>query len=93
VLTVHLVCTLQGGDGDDDEFYECETEADPKSTTGEGDEFRHAPWNQPVGRLRQCDNLVLLNSDEPLYIPVTQVRAWSSFNGFELLLKRFGGLC
>ena len=61
-----------GGNVDEDEFYECEVDSDTK--TSEEKEFRHEPWNQPNGRLRQCDNLTLLHSDEPLYIPITQVR-------------------
>lgn len=31
-----------------------------------------APWIQPEGRLSRLGDMKLVNSDEPLYIPVTQ---------------------
>lgn len=34
---------------------------------------KHSLWNKPVGRHKRCDNLKLLSTGEPLYIPITQV--------------------
>ena len=44
---------------ENDEFFDCD-ENDSDSS------------NQPDGRLKQCDDLYLLNKAEPLYIPITQ---------------------
>lgn len=49
---------------EDDEFYDCSDEEDGNR--------RHAPWNKPEGRLSRLGNLTLVDSDEPLYIPMTQ---------------------
>ena len=49
-------------DEDGDEFYECSSTLPAVKSDG-----------QPEGRLKPCGDLKLLNSDEILYIPVTQV--------------------
>lgn len=33
---------------------------------------KYSPWNKPEGRLSRLDDLMLIDSDEPLYIPITQ---------------------
>ncbi|CAG0913610.1 unnamed protein product [Notodromas monacha] len=55
----------------EDEFFECEENLNVEEVSAK-EEFRHAPWNQPTGRLRKYENFLLLHSDEPLYIPITQ---------------------
>ena len=52
-------------DEDGDEFYECSSNITSSKS--------NITDLQPEGRLRQCGDLKLLNSDEILYIPVTQV--------------------
>lgn len=51
--------------GDDGEFFDC-------SDDEKEDNKRHAPWNKPEGRLSRLDKMLLVDSDEPLYIPITQ---------------------
>lgn len=33
---------------------------------------KHAPWNRPEGRLARLGTMKLVDSDEALYVPVTQ---------------------
>ncbi|XP_053694027.1 rab3 GTPase-activating protein catalytic subunit isoform X2 [Sabethes cyaneus] len=56
----------EGSHESEDEFFDCsdDEEADSKR--------RHAAWNQPVGRLSKLGKMLLVDSDEPLYIPITQ---------------------
>ncbi|CAH0557757.1 unnamed protein product [Brassicogethes aeneus] len=49
---------------DDDEFYECSEDGDSNK--------KYSMWNQPVGRLGKFNELKLLKTGDPLYIPVTQ---------------------
>lgn len=51
--------------GDDGEFFDC-------SDDEKEDNKRHAPWNKPEGRLSRLEKMLLVDSDEPLYIPITQ---------------------
>ncbi|XP_039279363.1 rab3 GTPase-activating protein catalytic subunit [Nilaparvata lugens] len=59
---------------EDDEFFDCAmSEEDVASHTAvERSKPRHSLWNRPVGRLCRHGNLKLLNSNEFLYIPITQ---------------------
>lgn len=51
----------------EEEFFDCnDAEEENKQNS------RHAAWNQPVGRLSKLGNMMLVDSDELLYIPVTQ---------------------
>lgn len=38
----------------------------------EKNKVKHAPWNKPEGRLARLGATKLVNSDEPLYVPITQ---------------------
>lgn len=51
--------------GDDGEFFDCSDDENE-------DNKRHAPWNKPEGRLSRLGKMLLVDSDEPLYIPITQ---------------------
>ncbi|GAB0098823.1 Rab3 GTPase-activating protein catalytic subunit [Sergentomyia squamirostris] len=55
-------------DDSEDEFFDCANDDD------DDDEHknRHAPWNKPEGRLSRLGEMTLVDSDEPLYIPITQ---------------------
>ncbi|KAF5298392.1 hypothetical protein FQR65_LT01170 [Abscondita terminalis] len=55
---------------DDDEFYDCSP--DKLDEDDNKKRSRHSLWNQPVGRLGKFENLKLIKSGDPLYIPVTQ---------------------
>uniref|UniRef100_A0A336MSV7 Rab3 GTPase-activating protein catalytic subunit n=1 Tax=Culicoides sonorensis TaxID=179676 RepID=A0A336MSV7_CULSO len=52
----------------EEEFFDC-NEADEESKQLDS---KHSAWNQPTGRLSKLGNMLLVDSDEPLYIPVTQ---------------------
>nr|XP_029715261.1 rab3 GTPase-activating protein catalytic subunit-like isoform X1 [Aedes albopictus] len=56
----------EGSHDSEDEFFDCSDEDEEESRK------RHAPWNQPVGRLSKLGKMLLVDSDEPLYIPITQ---------------------
>ncbi|XP_063701682.1 rab3 GTPase-activating protein catalytic subunit [Culicoides brevitarsis] len=51
----------------EEEFFDCH-EADDEFKT----DNKHSAWNQPTGRLSKLGNMLLVNSNEPLYIPITQ---------------------
>ncbi|XP_063615005.1 rab3 GTPase-activating protein catalytic subunit-like [Penaeus indicus] len=53
---------------EDDEFYECEEEMEEDE---KGNGSRPA-WDKPEGRLKRCGQLRLFETNEPLYIPITQ---------------------
>ncbi|XP_014211010.1 rab3 GTPase-activating protein catalytic subunit isoform X2 [Copidosoma floridanum] len=57
-------------DSEDDEFFEClnEEEAEARRQSHQ----QHLPWNRPVGRLAKHPTLRLIQTGEPLYLPVTQ---------------------
>lgn len=52
---------------DEDEFYDAEADEEDSAAGASAE-----PWNRPEGRLSRLDDLQLVDSDEPLYIPVTQ---------------------
>ncbi|XP_062547001.1 rab3 GTPase-activating protein catalytic subunit-like isoform X2 [Armigeres subalbatus] len=60
------LASREGSHESEDEFFDCSDEDDEESKK------RHAPWNQPVGRLSKLGKMLLVESDEPLYIPITQ---------------------
>jgi len=57
-----------GSSEDEDEFFEC----DDKEQVSKKKE-KHSLWDKPDGRLSKHGTLHLIESDEPLYIPITQV--------------------
>lgn len=63
-------------DSEDEEFFDCSAEYPNVDIKEErrGSEcgHKHSLWNQPVGRFSKNGNLRLLNTGEPLYIPITQ---------------------
>lgn len=68
----------------EDEFFEClsdqgESEAPP------ADEEKDGSKSKAEGRLHPYNNMTLLNSSEPLYVPITQV-SMSLFSSFRLTL-------
>jgi hypothetical protein len=52
---------------EEDEFFECDDE------TSESKKPKHSLWDKPVGRLSKHGTLTLIESQQPLYIPITQV--------------------
>lgn len=57
----------------EDEFFEClsdQGEIEAPQTEGEKDDSK----SKAEGRLHPYNDMTLLNSNEPLYVPVTQVR-------------------
>ncbi|XP_059618716.1 rab3 GTPase-activating protein catalytic subunit [Phlebotomus argentipes] len=54
-------------DDSEDEFFDCANDDEDDEQKN-----RHAPWNKPEGRLSRLDDMTLVDSDEPLYIPITQ---------------------
>lgn len=52
-------------DESDDEFFDCDVPNDDES----GD---FLPWNRPEGRLSKLNDMKLIDSDEYLYVPITQ---------------------
>lgn len=51
----------------DDEFFDCPANADDDKS-----KHRYDPWNKPEGRLSRLNDLTLIDSDEYLYVPITQ---------------------
>ncbi|KAM8933756.1 rab3 GTPase-activating protein catalytic subunit isoform 2-T2 [Pelodytes ibericus] len=62
----------------EDEFFECHSDTEELKESGQEatrkskDHSKETPVLKPEGRLHQSGNLTLLNSGEPMYIPVTQ---------------------
>lgn len=56
-------------DESDDEFFDCDA-------TNEDDASEHSkeylPWNKPEGRLSKLNDMKLIDSDDYLYVPITQ---------------------
>lgn len=53
---------------EDDEFFDCADKPDEETKRKQ----KHSLWNQPVGRLGKFNNLKLIKTGDPLYVPVTQ---------------------
>lgn len=58
----------------EDEFFECLTEQGEMEALSSGEE-KAGRRSKAEGRLHRHQDLTLLNGEEPLYVPVTQVRA------------------
>lgn len=56
-------------DESDDEFFDCDA-ANDDDTNEQSDEY--LPWNKPEGRLSKLNDMKLIDSDEYLYVPITQ---------------------
>lgn len=60
-------------DDDDDEFFDCDaTNVNDDDDAGDGKQKAYAPWNKPEGRLSKLNDMKLIDSDEYLYVPITQ---------------------
>lgn len=55
-------------DGSDDEFFDC----DANNEMDESKQHHYAPWNKPEGRLSKLNDMKLIDSEEYLYVPITQ---------------------
>lgn len=56
-------------DESDDEFFDCDaTNVDDASEQTQ----EYLPWNKPEGRLSKLNDMKLIDSDEYLYVPITQ---------------------
>ncbi|EFA03502.1 Rab3 GTPase-activating protein catalytic subunit-like Protein [Tribolium castaneum] len=60
--------SAEGSSTDEDEFFDCADKPEEETRKKE----KYSLWNQPVGRLGKFNNLKLLKTGDPLYIPVTQ---------------------
>lgn len=59
----------ESADDDDDEFFDCDaTNEDDANDQNK----KYLPWNKPEGRLSKLNNMELIDSDEYLYVPITQ---------------------
>ncbi|XP_068905492.1 rab3 GTPase-activating protein catalytic subunit isoform X2 [Tenebrio molitor] len=60
--------SAEGSSTDEEEFFDCADNPDEENKRKE----KYSLWNQPVGRLGKFNDLKLLRTGDPLYIPVTQ---------------------
>lgn len=56
-------------DDSDDEFFDCDAAANEDD---EQAKHHYEPWNKPEGRLSKLNDMKLIDSDEYLYVPITQ---------------------
>lgn len=56
-------------DESDDEFFDCSASNEDVSSEQTKD---YEPWNKPEGRLSKLNNMKLIDSDDFLYVPITQ---------------------
>ncbi len=63
----------------EEEFFECLSDTEEMKETES--EKKTASKSKAEGRLQPHGKLTLLNSQEPLYIPVTQVRPYTGSSG------------
>lgn len=56
-------------DESDDEFFDCDATNEDDASDQTKD---YAPWNKPEGRLSKLNDMKLIDSDEYLYVPITQ---------------------
>ncbi|CAB3385640.1 Hypothetical predicted protein [Cloeon dipterum] len=54
---------------EDDEFFECDNEVEQEPRRKK---HQHSLWDKPEGRLSKDTSLMLIETNEPLYIPITQ---------------------
>lgn len=62
-------------DDDDDEFFDCDAtnvNDDDDDDASDGKQKAYPPWNKPEGRLSKLNDMKLIDSDEYLYVPITQ---------------------
>ncbi|XP_033229238.1 rab3 GTPase-activating protein catalytic subunit [Belonocnema kinseyi] len=63
-------------DSEEDEFYECSNEelvpGEQDDTQQKINKGKHLLWNRPVGRLAKHPTFRLVQTGDPLYLPVTQ---------------------
>lgn len=55
-------------DESDDEFFEC----DASNEDDAGAQSKYEDWNKPEGRMAKLNDMKLIDSDEFLYVPITQ---------------------
>lgn len=60
--------SAEGSSTDEEEFFDCADKPEEETKKKE----KYSLWNQPVGRLGKFNNLKLLKTGDPLYIPITQ---------------------
>lgn len=53
-------------DESDDEFFDCDATNDDDAQT------KYEDWNKPEGRMSKLNDMKLIDSDEFLYVPITQ---------------------
>lgn len=51
----------------EDEFYECANVEDEENINK-----KYAPWNKPEGRLTKLNDMKLIDTEDYLYVPITQ---------------------
>ncbi|EGI65936.1 Rab3 GTPase-activating protein catalytic subunit, partial [Acromyrmex echinatior] len=62
-------------ESEDDEFFECTSEEltnEELTTTKPQLKAKHLLWNKPAGRLAKHPSLRLIQTGDPLYLPITQ---------------------
>lgn len=66
-FAMQLLAQQEGKTDSDDEFFDCDDDrvVDDEVTA------QQSPWN-PVGRISKLGKMLLIEAEEPLYIPVTQ---------------------
>lgn len=60
------------GDDDDDEFFDCDATNVNDDDDASEKQQSYPPWNKPEGRLSKLNDMKLIDSDEYLYVPITQ---------------------
>lgn len=63
----------------EEEFFECLSDQGEMEAP-QAEEEKSGGRRKAEGRLHQCNGMTLLNSSEPLYVPVTQVSASAPFS-------------
>lgn len=66
-FALQALAPQEGKTDSDEEFFDCD---DDRVVDDEASSHQ-SPWN-PVGRISKLGKMMLIESDEPLYIPVTQ---------------------
>lgn len=59
---------LESHDESDDEFFDCDANNEDENA----DQSKYNFWNKPEGRLAKLNDLKLIDSDDFLYVPITQ---------------------
>jgi Rab3 GTPase-activating protein catalytic subunit len=76
-----------GRDSESEEFFDLSDNDEGKRKAGfflfvsihfqsnalqDSSKFKHELWNEPIGRLSRLGKMLLVDTDEPVYIPITQ---------------------